>query len=95
MGNNKVITLIDGYREIGDVELICAFKIKDYPDKYVIYTKNEKDRDGNTIIYSGKIIKIDNKQFVENIKEGEEWNRLKDTIKTIAKYSLEGEKDAK
>ena len=94
MGNNKIITLIDGYREIGDVELISAFKIKDFPEKYVIYTKNEKDRDGNTIIYSGRIINIDNKQFIEDVKEGDEWDRLKDIMKSIAKYSLEGEKDA-
>lgn len=91
---NKIITLIDGYREIGDVELICAFKLPDKNNKYVIYTKNEKDRDGNTIIYSGKVIKIDNKQFIENLKDGEEWDRLKNIMKSMAKYSLEGEKDA-
>lgn len=91
MGNNKTITLIDGYREVGEVELVCAFKIPDYNGKYIIYTKNEKDRDGNTIIYSGKIITIDNKQFLENIEEGQEWNRLKDIMKSMAKHSLEGE----
>lgn len=91
MGNKKIITLVDGYREVGDVELICAFKIPDYKEKYIIYTKNEKDRDGNTIIYSGKVITIDNKQFIENIAEGNEWNRLKNIMKSMAKYSLEGE----
>lgn len=91
MGNKKIITLVDGYREVGDVELICAFKIPGYKEKYIIYTKNEKDRDGNTIIYSGKVITIDNKQFIENIAEGNEWNRLKNIMKSMAKYSLEGE----
>lgn len=94
MGNNKIITLIDGYREIGDVELICAFKLNNDNNKYIIYTKNEKDRDGHTIIYSGKVIKIDNKQFIENLKDGEEWDKLKSIMKSMAKYSLEGEKDA-
>ena len=95
MGNNKRITLIDGYHEIGEVELICAFKMPEDDNKYIIYSKNEKDRDGNTIIYSGKIINIDNKQFIENIKEGEEWEKLKDIMKAMSRYSLEGEKDAK
>ena len=27
---------------------------------------DKKDKDGNTIIYSGKVINIDNKQFIEN-----------------------------
>ena len=92
MGNNKTITLIDGYKEIGEVELICAFEVPELSEKYIIYTKNEKAKDGNTIIYSGKIVTIDNKQFLENINEGEEWNRLKNIMKAMAKHSLEGEK---
>jgi uncharacterized protein YrzB (UPF0473 family) len=91
MGNNKIITLVDGYREIGEVELICAFKIPEFFGKYIIYTKNEFDKDGNTIIYAGKVITIDNKQFIENINEGSEWERLKEIMKSMAKYSLEGE----
>lgn len=91
MGNNKVITLVDGYREVGEVELICAFKIPDFFGKYIIYTKNEFDREGNTIIYAGKVITIDNKQFIENVHEGSEWERLKEIMKSMAKYSLEGE----
>ena len=94
MGNDKKITLIDGYREVDEVELICAFKMPDYKEKYIIYSKNEKDKDGNTIIYSGKVITIDNKQFIENISEDDEWNRVKKVLKSMAKYSLEGEKDA-
>ena len=46
----------------------------------------------NTIIYSGKVVTIDNKQFLENINEGEEWDRLKNIMKAMAKHSLEGEK---
>jgi len=93
MGNDKKITLIDGYREVGEVELICAFKIEGHDEKYIIYTKNEKDKDGNTIIYSGKVINIDNKQFIENINEGEEWNKIKSIMRSMSKYSLEGEND--
>lgn len=87
---NKTITLVDGYKEI-EVELICAFKVQDLNEKYIIYTKNEKDRDNNTIIYAGKIMNKNNNQFLENISEGKEWNRLKNIMKTMSKYSLEGE----
>lgn len=93
MGNSKKITLIDGYKEIGEVEEICAFELTDKKDKYIIYTKNEHDKEGNTIIYSGKIITTDNKQFIENIEEGEEWNQLKNIMKSMSRYSLEGEKN--
>ena len=43
MGNNRIITLIDGYKEVGEVELICAFKVKELNKKYIIYTKNEHE----------------------------------------------------
>lgn len=92
MGNNKQITLVDGYKEVGDVELICAFEVPELSNKYIIYSKNEKDKDGNTIIYSGKLITIEEKQFLENIEEGKEWEKLKSIMKAMARHSLEGEK---
>ena len=91
MGNSRKISLIDGYREVGEVELICAFEVEELSGKYIIYTKNEHDRDGNTIIYSGKIRKIENNQDIENIESGHEWEKLKSIMKLMSKYSLEGE----
>ena len=88
---NKIITLIDGYKEVGEVELICAFEVPELSGKYIIYTKNEKDRDGNTIIYAGKIIKKGDNQFLENIAEGREWSKLKNIMRAMSKHSLEGE----
>lgn len=92
MGNNKTITLIDGYKEIGEVELICSFEVEELEKKFIIYSKNELDKDGNTIIYAAKITTIENNQFIENIEEGEEWEKIKSILKKIAKYSLESEK---
>ena len=93
MGNKKTITLIDGYKEVGEVEMICAFELPELNNKYIIYTKNEYDKEGNTIIYSGKIITMNNTQFIENISEGDEWEKLKKIMKSMSKYSLEGEKN--
>ena len=62
-------------------------------EKYIIYTKNEHDRGGNTIIYSGKIINKENNQYIENITEGTEWEKLKNIMKMMSRYSLESEKN--
>ena len=91
MGNNRIITLIDGYKEVGEVELICAFKVKELNKKYIIYTKNEHDRSENTIIYSGRITNKENNQYIENISEGTEWEKLKEIMKLMSKYSMESE----
>ena len=91
MGNDKMVTLKDGYNIIDSVELICAFEMEGFDSKYIIYTKNEKDSGGNTIIYSGKVKVIDDKQYLTNIDEGMEWEKLKTIMKSMAKYSLDGE----
>ena len=99
MGNDKMVTLKDGYNIIDSVELICAFEMDGFDSKYIIYTKNEKDSGGNTIIYSGKVRVedgkqfkvIDDKQYLTNIDEGMEWEKLKTIMKSMAKYSLDGE----
>lgn len=91
MGNDKLITLRDGYNIVDNVELICAFEMNGFDNKYIIYTKNEKDTGGNTIIYSGKIKNVDGKQFIENIDEGSEWEKLKNIMKSMSRYSLDGD----
>lgn len=91
MGNDKLITLKDGSNIIDNVELICAFEMDGFIGKYIIYTKNEKDFGGNTIIYSGKVKEKDGKQFLENVDEGIEWEKLKNIMKDMARYSLDGE----
>jgi len=91
MGNDKLITLKDGYNIVDNVEMICAFEVDGFLGKYIIYTKNEKDISGNTIIYSGKVKNVDGKQFLENIEEGTEWEKLKNIMRAMARYSLDGE----
>ena len=91
MGAEKIVSLMDGYREVDNVEVICAFEVSSLLGKYIIYTKNEKDRSGNTIIYSGKISVRNNKQYIENISEGNEWEELVKIMKAMSRYSLEGE----
>ena len=76
---------------IENVTLVTYLISHDGLSQYIIYTKNEKDFSGNTIIYSGKVKVLDGKQFLENIDEGVEWEKLKSIMKAMAKYSLDGE----
>ena len=40
MGNGKMITLVDGYKELGEVEMLCAFEVPELHNNFVVYTKN-------------------------------------------------------
>lgn len=91
MGSNKIITLMDNGMEVDSVEVVCVFEVPELFGKYIIYTKNEKDRDGNTIIYSGKLRFDEDKQYIQNIEEGIEWEKLKSIMRAMSRYSLEGE----
>lgn len=89
MRGDKLITLIDGKNNLVEVELICAFAISEFNSKYIIYTKNERDREGNAIIYSGKITVKDDKKYLTAIDDEKEWNQIKEIMREMAKYSLE------
>ena len=89
MRGDKLITLIDGKNNLVEVELICAFEISGFNSKYIIYTKNERDREGNAIIYSGKITVKDDKKYLTAIDDEKEWNQIKEIMREMAKYSLE------
>ena len=43
--------------------------------------------------YAGKIVMFDNKQFLQDISEGEEWHKLKEIMRAMSRHSLEGEKN--
>ena len=91
MGTQKMINLINENGEINRIELLCAFEVEEINGKYIIYTKNEKTSEGHCIIYSGKIINEKGVQQLINIEDGEEWEKLKDIMKQMTKYSLEGD----
>ena len=93
MGKGKKITFINEGKTVGEVEMVCAFEVPELKNKYIIYSKNESDAEGNTIIYCGKLINKDDKQLIENIEKGTEWNTLKKVMKLISKYSLDGERN--
>ena len=89
MRGDKLITLIDGKNNLVEVELICAFEISGFNSKSIIYTKNERDREGNAIIYSSKITVKNDKKYLTAIDDEKEWNRIKEIMREMAKYSLE------
>ena len=93
MGNEKLITLVNGREDFSEVELLCAFELDEFNSKYIIYTRGEKDKDGHTIIYSGKLLIENGKQYLINIDEGEEWEQVKDGRREMAKYSFNGDKN--
>ncbi len=85
MENKKILSIIkeDGSRE--EVELIICFNFKDTGKEYAVYTRNEKDDKGNTTIYVSSVIRSGDIPRFGGIESDEEWSRIKDVLRELAK----------
>lgn len=77
------ITNEDG--EIEEVEVILAFEFKDNKKEYVVYTKNEKDENGNVTVYVSNVDRSGDEPQLLGVDSESEWNRIKDVLRELSK----------
>ncbi len=81
---NEIISVIDADGTELDVELISLLE-KDNKN-YLIYSKGEKQKSGNLIIYITRVRIKDGEYYLDNINDEEEWKSVKSFLsKTINK----------
>lgn len=80
--NSKIINILDTDGRKLEVEVITLIEID--LKKYIVYTKNEKQKNGNLIVYISKLRINDGVYSVENIESEEEWKKVKSTLGKIA-----------
>jgi len=85
MDNKKILSIIkdDGTQE--EVELIISFVFNDTKKEYVVYTRNEKDDNGNTTLYVSSVDRSGNMPKMGGVETDEEWSRIKDVLRELAK----------
>ena len=81
----KIMSIIseDGTKE--DVEVIIAFEFKDTKKEYVVYTKNEKDENGNVTVYVSNVDRSSGEAKLLGVESEKEWNRIKDVLRELSK----------
>lgn len=80
----EIISVIDADGTELDVDLISLLE-KDGKN-YLIYSKGEKQKNGNLIIYITKVRIKDGEYYLDNITDEEEWKSVKSFLsKTISK----------
>lgn len=81
----KVLSIVkeDGTTE--DVELLICFEFNDTKKEYVVYTRNEKDENGNITIYVSNIDRSGEIPKMGAIESDEEWSRIKDVLRELSK----------
>ena len=81
----RMMSIVSEDGSIEEVEVILAFEFKDNKKEYVIYTKNEKDENGNVTVYVSNV----NREFGEpklmGVEDESEWTRIKDVLRELSK----------
>ena len=81
----KMLSIIkdDGTKE--EVELLVCFEFNDNKKEYVVYTKNEKDENGNITVYVSNVDREDGEPKLVGVEDEEEWVRIKDVLRELSK----------
>ena len=77
----QMIRIIDPDETELDVELISILENKNR--KYLVYTKGEKQKSGNMILYVSRLKIKRDKYILENIYEDNEWDELKSLLSNL------------
>ncbi len=64
-----------------EVELISVFENHD--NKYLVYTKGERQKSGNLILYITRLTIKDDVYCLENITDDKEWDEVKKLMSRI------------
>ena len=85
MEDKKTLTInkLDGTTE--EVEEVISFEFNDTKKRYVVYTKNEVDQNGNVTIYVTEVVTDENGTRFLGVATDEEWARIKDVLRSLAK----------
>ncbi len=81
----KIMSIVSNDGSIEEVEVILAFEFKDTNKEYVVYTKNEKDENGNITVYVSNIDRSEEEPKLLGVENEAEWNKIKDVLRELSK----------
>ena len=95
MEDKKMMSIIneDGQTEL--VEVVVAFEFKDNKKEYIVYTKNEKDENGNVTVYVSNVDRSEGEPRLLGVESDDEWERIKDVLRELSKPEDDSEIEAK
>ena len=81
----KMVTIAYSDGKTENVELVTYLLSDDQINNYIVYSKGEKSgTEGDEVIYVSRVIRNGDKNFVEEIKDENEWDNVQNLLKKIA-----------
>lgn len=88
--NSKLEIMVDGIKKKYDI--LLKVETKNETGSYILYTDNEKNEVGDTIVYAGKLLENDDDEFIiKPVIDKEKLALLDDLLKQITKRTKKGE----
>lgn len=81
--DSKIIIVDKEGNEI-EAELVTYLNTRDSMNQYIVYTKNEKQPNGDMVIYISKLIEEEDKKKIVEITDEAEWKNVQTLLKEIA-----------
>lgn len=78
------IIIVNKNGEEEEVELVTYLNTRDNMNQYIVYTKDEKQPNGDIVIYISKLIEEDNIKKIIEINDENEWKNVQSLLKEIA-----------
>lgn len=85
MEDKKKMSIVSENGTVEEVEVVIAFEFKDTNKEYVVYTKNEKDENGNITVYVSRVERESGKPKLCGVESESEWSRIKDVLRELSK----------
>ena len=85
----EIMSIVQEDGSIDEVEVLVSFEFTDTKKAYVIYTKNEVDDRGNITVYASSLIEGPNGKVLDGVETDEEWTRIKEVLRKLAKEGQE------
>ena len=89
MDDKRIMSIINEDGQTEEVEVILAFEFKDNKKEYVVYTKNEKDENGNITVYVSNVDRTNEVPSLLGIESEIEWDRIKDVLRELSNTDSE------
>ena len=78
------IIIVNKNGEEEEVELVTYLNTRDNMNQYIVYTKDEKQPNGDIVIYISKLIEEDGIKKIIEINDENEWKNVQSLLKEIA-----------
>lgn len=85
----RMMDIINEDGSCEQVEIIFAFEFKDNKKEYVIYTREEKDLEGNVTVYVSNVDRTSGEPKLLGVEDEKEWGRIKEVLQELAEMDDE------